>query len=284
MKTRILALATVLALTAAVASAEEVVRVFDWTDEVNEAAAENVTVEPDGSLTVRGTDGEATTTTVLVIEEPGVGGPAYAVRGRVCYEGVMGQGYLQMTSRFPDGGAYFSRTLSDSGALAALEGSSGWRDFVIPFMLERESGRPSKLELDVVLPGPGTVRLAHVELVQHASQADVLSVPGQWLSAGTATLIGTWGGAILGIMGGLAGMLSGTFRKQRAAQCLLLVALAAAICLLVLGLVALIAGQAYSYVPLLLGGMGSAVVTTVIFMLRRRISQQELRQMQAQDA
>ena len=50
---------------------------------------------------------------ILVVEAPAVEGDAYAIHGRVAYEGVEGEGYLEMWSVFPDGSRYFSRTLEE---------------------------------------------------------------------------------------------------------------------------------------------------------------------------
>ena len=51
------------------------------------------------------------------MEAPAVTGDSYAITGKVAYEGVEGDGYLEMWSVFPDGSRYFSRTLDDAGPL-----------------------------------------------------------------------------------------------------------------------------------------------------------------------
>jgi len=52
---------------------------------------------------------------VLVIDNPKLAHHTYAIVGRVKYENVKGTGYLEMWNTFPDGGAYFSRTLASGG-------------------------------------------------------------------------------------------------------------------------------------------------------------------------
>jgi len=66
---------------------------------------------------------------LVTIDRPPTGGGPYVVRGMVRYDGVEGQGYLEMWSVFPDGGRYFTRTLAPQGSLAALRGESNWRPF-----------------------------------------------------------------------------------------------------------------------------------------------------------
>src|SRR5262245_39901377 len=48
---------------------------------------------------------------LLTIERPKITSARYALRGRVRYEGVEGEGYLEMWNQFPNGGRFFSRSL-----------------------------------------------------------------------------------------------------------------------------------------------------------------------------
>src|SRR5271170_5943985 len=45
-------------------------------------------------------DAEASTTTIMVVEDPKVTSPQYVLKGRVKYEGVKGAGYLELWNDF----------------------------------------------------------------------------------------------------------------------------------------------------------------------------------------
>ena len=132
---------------------------------------------------------------LVVMEDPHVTAPGYAVVGNVRYQGVAGRGYLEMWSVFPDGNRYFSRTVEDSGSMAALSGDSDWREFQLPFELGT-GGAPSRLEIDVVLPA-GTVSVGPLRLVP----LDAASGGEGWWSARTGGLVGGTGGALIGVLG-----------------------------------------------------------------------------------
>src|SRR3989441_9869287 len=93
---------------------------------------------------------------LVTIDHPPIAGPAYAVAGQIRYQGVEGQGYLEMWTVFPDGQRFFSRTLALQGPLAALHGDSPWRPFQLPFTLSGGSQLPRRLEINLVLPRRGT--------------------------------------------------------------------------------------------------------------------------------
>ena len=57
---------------------------------------------------------------LVTIDHPPIAGPRYVVAGQVRYQGVEGQGYLEMWTVFPDGQRFFSRTLAAQGPRAAL--------------------------------------------------------------------------------------------------------------------------------------------------------------------
>src|SRR6266853_1931256 len=86
-----------------------------------------------------------------------IAGPRYVVSGEVRYQDVEGQGYLEMWTVFPDGQRFFSRTLDAQGPRAALRGESNWRRFELPFDMSGASQAPSRLEINLVLPGRGAV-------------------------------------------------------------------------------------------------------------------------------
>jgi len=223
---------------------------------------------------------------VLTLDSPGIKASRYAITGQICYEDVEGQGYLEMWSYFPDGSHYFTRTEASRGPMKRLEGNSGWRDFSLPFIINEGSARPSRLLVNVVLPGRGTVHLGPLHLVEYADDEDPLGVPGQWWDEQSGGWIGGISGSVLGCLGGLIGLLSGLGRARR-----LVLGLAGAICLvgvliLAAGVTALALGQPYGvwYPLVLLGGLCTAVMGGMLPVLWRRYQQIELRRMAAMDA
>lgn len=237
-------------------------------------------------LVVENTKAGKAVITVLTIAEPKVTRPVYSVRGQVSYTGVEGEGYLEMLSHFPRGGPFYSRTVQRSGRMAGLAGSSGRRPFMLPFHITKTSDRPTKLVINVVLPGRGRVCLSAVCLAQYAKDEDPLALPGQWWSDEQAGWIGAIGGGALGLLGALIGCLGGAGKARRfviaALKAMFLVGLAA----LVAGIVAVIQSQPYGvYYPLLLmGGLLTVLPLGLIPGVRKRYEQIELRRMQAMDA
>lgn len=214
---------------------------------------------------------------LVTIDHPELSGGAYALSGEVRYEDVGGAGYLEMWSVFPDGSRYFSRTLDQRGPLAALSGTSDWREFELPFF-PGEGPRPSALEVNVVLPAAGRVWVGTLAV----SDLDGSS----WWSGPEAGLVGGIGGAVIGILGGLCGWLVGRARARRFVVGTAVTLTVMGSGLLVAGVAALIAGQPYEVVfPLLLGG---GILVTVFWGLiaraRQTYSSAELRRMRALDA
>jgi hypothetical protein len=204
---------------------------------------------------VRGTTGQATTATVLSLPRPTITTRRYALAGRVKYDAVEGQGYLEMWSYFADRGQFFSRTLG-AGLLQPLSGSSSWRDFCLPFLItEEDLSPPEKLVLNVVLPGQGTVELDAVVLRQFGENEDPMQVPGQWWDASTAGWIGGVLGSFMGGLGALVGVLSSRARARGVVLNTLRLLLVVGALALVLGLYAFAISQPYAvYYPLLLLG------------------------------
>src|SRR5207247_60213 len=77
----------------------------------------------------------------------------------------------EMWSVFPNGERFFSRTLATQGTLAALHGESSWRRFELPFFLSGTTQTPSRLEINLVLPGRGTVWLGPLRLERPSAPA-----------------------------------------------------------------------------------------------------------------
>jgi hypothetical protein len=211
----------------------------------------------------------------------------WAVTGEVRYEGVEGQGYLEMWNFFPDGGRYFSRTLGQVGPMASLTGSSGWRRICLPFSSRPGFPPPVALQVNVVLPGKGKVDIGPLRLSQFAPGEDPLAAAsGAWWSNRQAGWIGGIGGSVLGLLGVVIGWLGG--RSKGSGVVLPLTAALAVIggVLFLVGVAALALAQPYEvWYPLLLaGGILAAVTSTSYFKLRGRYRDIELRRIQSFDS
>src|SRR5438034_2175408 len=214
---------------------------------------------------------------LAVLDHPPVDGAGYAIWGKIRYTGVQGAGYLEMWSVFP-GGRYFSRTTDTEGPVARITGNSDWRTFELPFRLQ-DRLLPSRLEVNLILPGTGTVWIDALQLVGYPSER------AGWWSARAGGIIGGVGGSVIGMLGALLGTLTAR-RKARSfvlGAMLALTVLGAG--LILVGGVAVIMKQPYAvYFPLLLGGG----ILTIVFWNGRRTARRafedaELRKMRALD-
>lgn len=252
------------------------------------AAAEPLRVDgsalgPDGAIAeslaqVTGGAGPSVTP-LLVIDAPRIEGTSYQITGTVRYENVEDEGYLEMWSHFPDGSRYFSRTLDVTGPMARLAGSSRARPFALPFFMNADTPAPTRLELNVALPGRGRVTLESLRLSSVGGSA------GAWWTPRSAGLVGGIGGSVVGVLGGVVGILCSLGVARRLVEGLLWALLVVGITCLVGGVAALALGQPYAvYYPLLLGGVLDPLIA--IFALRtarKRYEAIELRTMQACD-
>lgn len=215
---------------------------------------------------------------VLEVENPRPSSHLYRLTGRVRYEKVDPPGYVEMWSRFADGKAYFSRTLAESGPMGKLAGTGDERDIVLPFQ-SRPGQLPTRLTVNIVLPGTGKVRLSELTL---SAMTEAVG----WWTGPQAGLVGGIGGSVLGILGGVIGFLAGRGKARGLvmALCSLLAGLGAVS--LIGGLAALVLGQPYHvWFPLvLLGVIGAGVIGGNIPGIRRRYRERELQQMAAMDA
>jgi hypothetical protein len=141
---------------------------------------------------------------VLSIDAPAITSHQYALVGRVKYENVESDGYLEMWSHFGERGAFFSRTLADAGPMKKLSGSSDWRLFRLPFTSNGQMPPPERLVVNVVLPARGVVTLSPLTLVQGGGSA--------WWSERQA---GAWGGLLGGALGILGGLVGGLASKRK---------------------------------------------------------------------
>jgi predicted Ser/Thr protein kinase len=111
---------------------------------------------------------------VLKIDKPPITSMHYALTGEIKYDGVQGAGYLEMWSYFPPAGPgqpegqFFSRTLGrvGSGPMARITGTSDWRTFELPFDHTGLANPPTRLEVNIFLPGRGVVFIDSLKLTQ----------------------------------------------------------------------------------------------------------------------
>jgi hypothetical protein len=235
---------------------------------------------PAGEPAIEVTGGATLTTTTLIIcENPAISSSDYVVRGRVKYDGVVGDGYLELWSDFGDKGRYFTRSLADSGPMKKLSGTSDWRSFELPF--HATSGmKPQELTLDVVLPGAGKVFLT---LPVTVAPLDVAS---QWWTELYAGLIGGGLAALLGVLGGLIGLSMAWGKSRTLTVSLCGTALAISAVSLIAGIVALGVGLPWrvSFPLLLVGVIGVGAIGFSLRTIVRRFQDDELRRMTAVDA
>jgi hypothetical protein len=236
----------------------------------------------DRSLSVEG-GAAPTTQQILVIEHPPVAGAGYQVTGSVAYQEVAGEGYLEMWSEFPDGSRYFSRTLEASGPMAKLSGSSAGRAFVLPFFLQADSPRPTRLEVNVALPAGGRVE---VRDLRFGGEPGAAAATGAWWSPQTAGLLGGAGGSVVGLLGAAIGTLCSLGRARHFVFAALWALAGSGVVMLAAGGAALALGQPYEvYYPLLLLGVLDPVLAlSLLPTARKRYETIELRRMQAFDA
>jgi len=113
---------------------------------------------------------------LTTIDRPAITSMIYEITGDIRYEGVDGSGYLEMWSCFPPAGPgypegrYFSSTLGKvgSGPMEPIAGTSDWRTFELPFDRTGSANPPDRLELNIFLPGRGTVYIGPLKLIQLA--------------------------------------------------------------------------------------------------------------------
>jgi hypothetical protein len=272
-------------------SGEQVVRTIEWQKlaEANALTSGTIVAPPTAeqrpSLRIVHTASAPATFLLVTIDRPGITTARYAIRGRVKYDGVASASYLEMWNYLPEG-AFFSRSLDQSGPMGRLEGTSGWRAFVLPFMNQEGGPPPQKLVLNLVMTGTGTVEIEPLELVQFAPGEDPFADSTAWWSDRQAGMLGAVVGSAMGILGALVGWLGSAARAKGfvlgTLKALRLLGIAALLC----SVVALGMGQPYAvFYPLaLLGTISVALGFSLPRSLSKRYEELELRRMQALDA
>lgn len=236
-------------------------------------------VGKDGVLTQRVAevvgDTAPTTTPILAIDRPRPAGSIYQITGTVEYSDVHGEAYLEMGSTLASGDQIFTRTLEPMGPLAKISGSSAPRPFALPLQLGAGEPAPTRLVLNVVLPGPGHVTLSDLRL---SGGTSIASVPGAWWSSQAAGAAGAIGGSVIGLLGATIGVLCALGRYRRFAEALLAALLGLGVGGLVAGSAALALGQPREvWFPLLLMGLLAALVPIMLRReVRRRFARAEL--------
>jgi hypothetical protein len=225
------------------------------------------------------------TATVLTVELPLIKGPRYTISGRVRYDGVEGVGYLEMWSHFPGGGQYFSRTLGDQGPMMKLQGTSGWRNFVLPFDATG-APPPAKLVVNVVMPGRGTVYLGSIQLNEEKAAASAFAGDGGEPAPVNLPRLTATAGSIVGGLGALMGVLTSLGRARRLVLILATSVIAVGAAVFVAGIV----GMSSSRPPtdgypalLVFGFLASVVPLGLLPVIRKRYEDLELRTMRAHD-
>ncbi len=260
-----LAIVAVIAIAAPPLAASKI----DW-EATTPASGEVV----DNELRIEGTG----THLLVTISDPDITGDSYSIAGEIRFDAVGEAGYLEMWSYFADGGAYYSRTLDDSGPMAPFVGNSDGRAFEVPFFLNGAAG-PDRVELSLVLADGGTVWISPLDLVG-------FNTGDAWWSESQAGIVGAAGGILAGLSGAALGLLS---RKQKSRRLVVGMLIGGAIVgsvLLVVTLAALIDGQPrHVWYPLGLFGLILAVVDGLLIpTMRKTYAAAELQRMRALDA
>jgi hypothetical protein len=156
------------------AAGEQVVEKISWRD-LDEAGellnGEFLGAEtPDDrdALRVENQAGGAKTVTVLILDRPKISTVGHAIEGEVAYKNMAPGSCLEMWTTFEQGEMVFSRTLGLAGPLEGLNGTSGWRGFMLPLFSVEELSPPRRIELNVVFTGGGSASLGPVRLVEYS--------------------------------------------------------------------------------------------------------------------
>jgi hypothetical protein len=226
---------------------------------------------------------------ILSLPAPGVTSPAYGISGSLKYENVEGTAYLEMLSHFAGGKTYFTKTMAPDGLLLSIQGSSDWRQFNLPFYVRDESGwladRPERLEVNLVLPGKGTVHLQPMTLHQALEGHDAKARDAWWTDR-FGNKMGGIVGSMIGIFGAVVGLLAGQAKARMLVMSLLWLILLFGTCSLIAGIIALFRSQPYMvfYPLLLVGGISTLTPAFCIPLLKKRYEALELRQISSMDA
>lgn len=242
-----------------------------------------------GSIEIRAAAQQPGPQTLFSIENPKITATSYGIVGRVRCDGIEGTAYVEMWSHFPGGGAFFSRTLADSGPMAALTGTAGWRPFLLPFFNSKGNPPPERLVINAYIPARGSLYLSTLRLVQFTSGEDPLSgIDGarEWWTSRQAGTVGGACGATIGIIGALIGWLVSRGRARKVVLGLMIALIVLGVLQLAAGAVSLMCSQPYHvWFPLFLGGtLEVGIFGPLLLAARKRYQDLELRRIRALDA
>lgn len=242
------------------------------------------------------TNRTATTVRVFTIRNPPISSVRYAITGEVSYTNVQGTAYLELWNCFAaanpgtPGPRFFSRTLGAYGPLGRIQGSSRWRAFELPFDTTGAPGAPELLEMNLVMPGPGTVHVASLKLVEYAGDwpwSPLQSGAGSaWWGPREAGYIGGIVGIVFGVTAGLLGWMAGRGRARGLVMAGMRGLIALGVVCLMASCAALFQNQPRDvWFPLLvIGGLGSTVFVYGYQQMLRQYEARELQRIRAADA
>jgi hypothetical protein len=254
-----------------------------------------VTIDGKSAVKIVSTNDTGLRVELLQITNPPISKMLYAIAGEIKYEGVKGDGFLEMWNCYPPDkpgmfeNKYFSRTLGESGDMGKITGTSGWRAFTVPFDRTGTTAKPTRLEINLILPGQGTVYLGPIKLVEYEGDLGLQKSGGAgsvWWSDRAAGWIGGIGGSVLGCLGSILAVLAAKGRCRGFVVWTSLVFIVMGIMAFVMGVAAVVVGQPYAvWFPLLL--IGFLLLSILPFRLRqfqKGYEDLEMRRMAAMDA
>ena len=239
---------------------------------------------------------EPLTVPILKLDSPPITADQYGLQGSIRYRDVEQDACVEMWSYFPDGSCYFSRTAGEVGPMRKITGTSDWRPILLPFINNPGNAPPTKLVVNVILPGKGEIDLTGMTLTQNATAptsaptttpaVSAAQSPPGWWGPREGTWIGALGGSAMGLLGGLVGLLVHLRTARQTTFAVLYALMGCGGLSLAAGIVALARAQPYEvYYPLLLLGLlGVIIPAASLPAIRRQYREIELRRMQALDA
>jgi hypothetical protein len=181
--------------------------------------------------------------------------------------------------------------------MRSIQGTSEWREFYLPFNLMGNKPESVTLEINVVMPGKGTIELTNLAVSDIPPSIVFLN---EWFDTRMAGMIGSVVGGIGGTLGGFYGALVGILcgflvpraKGRRLLTGMFVVPIIIGVILLIVGITvgvtALLCGQPYHvWYPILylgcLGGFLVVIFSVLLPVIRNQCKQAELRKMQALD-
>jgi len=150
---------------------------------------------PDSVVKIENDQSSPKTKTIATLEHRPAK-PFYFVSGLLRQCDVEGAAMLEMWNIMPDGTRYFSRQPFANLGKANQE---GWQKFTLPFNLMDIKPEIVKLEINVVLPGKGTVEVSNLQVGE--TKAFISPLEGGFIGAILGSFWGLYGG-LLGLIGG----------------------------------------------------------------------------------